>query len=487
MLTTLGLDSLDQLIDQTIPSSIRASEPLSLGDGVITGREPGEREVLEQLRDMVSANQLKRSLIGMGYYDTITPPVIQRNILENPGWYTQYTPYQAEIAQGRLEALLNFQTMVSGSPGCRSPTRRCSTRRRPPPRRCAMACRGASATSALVADNCHPQTIAVVQTRAEAARHRRDGRRSVDSFDCPRRPTRNWPPCSCSTRRPTGAIVDSQRAVRAAPTRPARKVIVATDLLALTVLRAPGSSSAPTSPSARPSASACRSATADRTPASWRARVVQAQAARAHRRRVEGRPRPAGVPAGHADARAAHPPREGDEQHLHRAGAAGDHGGDVRRLPRARRAAAHRERVRALTCGLAEGLRAPRSTTRAPTTGDSSTRSASSSRDVRPARCLEAARAAGFNLRPAGDGAVGLSLDEVTTPDDARADPRGVLGLSSATDGSVRRGARRRPRARCPSPTGARSTTSSTRCSTATTPRHEMLRYIHRCRRATSR
>src|SRR5882724_5715943 len=107
MLQIVGAGSLDELIDQTIPTSIRMKRPLKLGP------ERGEHELIEELRKIAKKNKVFRSFIGQGYYGTITPPVIQRNILENPGWYTQYTPYQPEISQGRLEALLNFQTMVS--------------------------------------------------------------------------------------------------------------------------------------------------------------------------------------------------------------------------------------------------------------------------------------------------------------------------------------------------------------------------------------
>ena len=107
MLTTIGVRSLDELIDQTVPDGIRLKEPLSLPAAV------SEHRLLEQLSAIARKNKVFKSYIGMGYYNTITPPVIVRNILENPGWYTQYTPYQPEIAQGRLEALLNFQTMVS--------------------------------------------------------------------------------------------------------------------------------------------------------------------------------------------------------------------------------------------------------------------------------------------------------------------------------------------------------------------------------------
>ncbi len=107
MLRVVGQDSLEGLIDQTIPSTIRLRRPLALPPAL------SERELLERLAEIANKNEVWRSFLGMGYADCITPPVIQRNVLENPGWYTQYTPYQAEISQGRLEALLNFQTVVS--------------------------------------------------------------------------------------------------------------------------------------------------------------------------------------------------------------------------------------------------------------------------------------------------------------------------------------------------------------------------------------
>ena len=111
MLQAIGADSLEQLVEQTVPASIRLNRPLNLG-------EPrGEHELIAELKTLASKNKVYRANIGMGYSDTITPPVIQRNILENPGWYTQYTPYQAEISQGRLEALLTFQTMIADLTG----------------------------------------------------------------------------------------------------------------------------------------------------------------------------------------------------------------------------------------------------------------------------------------------------------------------------------------------------------------------------------
>ncbi len=130
MLQLLELESLDELSARVIPSEIHLEGQLELPAA------RSEHALLADLRAKVRGNRVVRSMIGMGYYDTITPGVIQRNILENPGWYTQYTPYQAEISQGRLEALLNFQTMVADLTACRSPTRRCWTRPRRPPKRC---------------------------------------------------------------------------------------------------------------------------------------------------------------------------------------------------------------------------------------------------------------------------------------------------------------------------------------------------------------
>src|SRR6476620_6554656 len=111
MLELLGYDSLDAFIDAVIPDEIRMRRPLALPPG------RSEREVLQALRGLAGMNRVFRSYIGMGYAGCFTPQVIQRNVLENPGWYTAYTPYQAEIAQGRLEALLNYQTIVSDLTG----------------------------------------------------------------------------------------------------------------------------------------------------------------------------------------------------------------------------------------------------------------------------------------------------------------------------------------------------------------------------------
>ncbi len=163
MLSTLGLRSLDELVEQTVPASIRLGRPLQLDP------PRGEFETLAELRGYANENRVVRSLIGMGYYDTITPPVILRNILENPGWYTQYTPYQAEISQGRLEALINFQTLIADLTGL--PLANASLLDEATAAAEAMhmtaAIAGEQRRTFVVADDCHPQTIAVVQTRAE--------------------------------------------------------------------------------------------------------------------------------------------------------------------------------------------------------------------------------------------------------------------------------------------------------------------------------
>jgi len=162
MLREVGFHSLGEFIDATVPKDIRLKQQLDLPEA------KSEGEALAELRSIAQKNKIARSFIGAGYYDCITPPVIQRNILENPGWYTAYTPYQAEIAQGRLEALLNFQQMIIDLTALDIAN-------------ASMLDEATAAAEAMalchavvpdrrtffVADNCHPQTIAVVQTRAK--------------------------------------------------------------------------------------------------------------------------------------------------------------------------------------------------------------------------------------------------------------------------------------------------------------------------------
>jgi len=162
MLHLLGLATVDELIAQTIPQAIRLNRPLNLGP------ERSEYAALAQLKEIASKNQVFRSFIGMGYYDCITPPVLQRNILENPGWYTAYTPYQPEIAQGRLEALLNFQTMIIDLTGLEIANASLLDEATAAAEAMTMSyglCKN-KAKAFFVSSACHPQTIAVVQTRA---------------------------------------------------------------------------------------------------------------------------------------------------------------------------------------------------------------------------------------------------------------------------------------------------------------------------------
>ena len=164
MLRSLGVSSLDELVGQTIPESIRINQDLNLPEGF------SEEELLEYVDQISSQNKIFRSHIGTGYYDTIVPPVIARNVLENPGWYTAYTPYQAEISQGRLEALLNFQTMVIDLTGLEIANASLLDEGTAAAEAMTMLQGDAGSdgrNSFFVSNNCHPQTIGVVRGRAE--------------------------------------------------------------------------------------------------------------------------------------------------------------------------------------------------------------------------------------------------------------------------------------------------------------------------------
>lgn len=163
MLKLVGFPSLDALIDATVPGSIRQKAPLTWGAPMT------EREALDKLRETANKNKPMVSLIGQGYHGTITPPVIQRTILENPAWYTAYTPYQPEISQGRLEALLNYQTMVCDLTGLDVANASLLDEATAAAEAMAMAERvsKSKAKAFFVDENCHPQTIALIQTRAE--------------------------------------------------------------------------------------------------------------------------------------------------------------------------------------------------------------------------------------------------------------------------------------------------------------------------------
>nr|WP_298796359.1 aminomethyl-transferring glycine dehydrogenase [uncultured Acetobacter sp.] len=162
MLKTVGASSLEALTEETIPAAIRATKPMGIGAGW------SESAVLDRLRELAGQNQVMTSLIGQGYYGTILPAVIQRNILENPAWYTAYTPYQPEISQGRLEALLNFQTMITELTGLDIANASLLDEATAAAEAMALARRVSKSKAAtfFVDADCHPQTIAVLKTRA---------------------------------------------------------------------------------------------------------------------------------------------------------------------------------------------------------------------------------------------------------------------------------------------------------------------------------
>ncbi len=166
MLATIGADSVDELIAQAVPASILAPGQLTFGPALT------ETETITYMRGVAAKNKALTSLIGQGYYGTVTPAVIQRNILENPAWYTAYTPYQPEISQGRLEAILNFQTMVADLTGLDIANASLLDEATAAAEAMAMARRGAKSSAAksnsfFVDKNCHPQTIAVLETRSK--------------------------------------------------------------------------------------------------------------------------------------------------------------------------------------------------------------------------------------------------------------------------------------------------------------------------------
>ena len=237
MLEQLGYRSMDEFIDGTVPETIRLRRPLNIDTGKPVR---GEFELLEELATTAGENQVYRSCLGMGYSDTITPPVILRNILENPGWYTQYTPYQAEISQGRLEALLNFQTMVSDLTGL-------------PLAGASLLDEGTAAAEAMVmcystaggsegekrtfgvSADCHPQTIGVVRTRGKSLNIR------VVVGDVTQLLAQHDDLCGVLVQYPdTHGRLHDWRSVIARAHERGGMVVMATDLLALTLLTPPG-------------------------------------------------------------------------------------------------------------------------------------------------------------------------------------------------------------------------------------------------------
>jgi glycine dehydrogenase len=229
MLAELGFASLDEMVERLIPAAIRDPAPLGfapLGD---------EAQVLARLRELAAKNRVLRSFIGMGYHGTHTPAVILRNVLENPAWYTAYTPYQPEISQGRLEALMNFQTMITDLTGLDVANASLLDEGTAAAEAMALAARSAARAGGafFVADDCHPQTIAVVRARAQAAGiavvvGRPDDALAADCFGV----LLQYPGT-------TGEIADYRPLIAQLRVKKVH-VAMAADLLALTLLVPPG-------------------------------------------------------------------------------------------------------------------------------------------------------------------------------------------------------------------------------------------------------
>ena len=234
MLEAVGYDTVDALMDAAVPSAIRLTE-----GGPTSIPEPAtEREALAELRALAAHNTVRRSLIGLGYYDTITPSVIQRNVLENPSWYTAYTPYQPEISQGRLEALINFQTMVTDLTGMHTATASMLDEGTAVVEGMLLARRASGAESHVfvVDTDLFPQTKALLRGRAEAV--------GIELVELPLATTApgdlpesfglaiQYPGASGRLWDPS-AIVETVHAHGGL-------AVVAADLLALTLVRSPG-------------------------------------------------------------------------------------------------------------------------------------------------------------------------------------------------------------------------------------------------------
>ncbi len=403
MLATVGYDSLDALVDATVPGAIRITEPLGLA------AIPDEADALARIRELADLNQPMVSLIGCGYSRSRTPNVILRNVLENPAWYTAYTPYQPEISQGRLEALLNFQTMVSDLCGMDLANASLLDEATAAAEAMTMARRQSrsAATTFFVDGDCHPQVIEVVETRAEPLGVKvvvGDPALDLDGHEC-FGVLLAYPGSS-------GAVPDHRPVVETAHAAGAI-VCVTADLLALTLLTPPGE---------------------------WGADVVVGSAQRFGVPLGYGGPH-AGFMAVREGARRSMPGRlvgvsvdaQGNpalrlalqtrEQHIRREKATSNictaqvllavmaamyatyHGPDG--------LAAIAGRVERLTAAAAAALHGAGLALTADTAFDTVTVRVPGGAD----RVVAAALASGINLRRSSDDAVGFSLDETTTPE----------------------------------------------------------------------
>src|SRR5213594_1954561 len=402
MLRDFGFENLDALIDAAVPKNIRLDRSLNLPEA------KSEMEALAELRTIAKRDKVVRSFIGAGYYDCITPPVIQRNILENPGWYTAYTPYQAEIAQGRLEALLNFQQMIIDLTALDIANASLLDEATAAAEAMAL-CHAVvpNRKAFFVADDCHSQTIAVVQTRAKPLGIEiKTGDYLRFQFDDTIFGALIQYPGT------DGAIYDYDEFVRQAHDAGAL-VVVATDILGLTLLKPPGEFGADVAigntqrfgvPLGFGGPHAAYFATRDQYKRHMPGRLVGVS------HDAEGRP-------------AYRLALQTREQHIRRDKATSNictaqvllaviasmyaiyHG------PRGLRAIA--KRVHRLTSQLAEGLRALGCTITHENFFDTIRVEVESSEVVQ-----EHAAKAGCNLRPLGPRAVGISFDETTTPRD---------------------------------------------------------------------
>ncbi len=404
MLKAIGSESIDALVHEAVPDAIRMERALDLPPALT------ETRALSEIRRIADRNIIMRSMIGMGYYGTVTPPVILRNILENPGWYTQYTPYQAEIAQGRLEALVNFQTMVSDLVGL-------------PLANASLLDEGTAVAEAMsmsiaitrhkrntivVSPDCHPQTIAVLQTRAEPLdiRVKVADPADADLSDA----------FAVVVQYPaTDGRIRSPQAVFARAHEAGALAIAATDLLALTLLEPPGALGADIVVGAAQRFGVPMGAGGPH--AAFLATKEE------HKRHIPGR-----IIGVSRDARGQPAYRlalQTREQHIRRdkatsnictaqvllaiiSGAYAVYHGPEGLLRIARR-------VRSLTRVLATGLRAlGESVVQGPVFDTLRVECDAE----RTAAVLERARSLGLNFRAFDGGGIGLSLDETTTPED---------------------------------------------------------------------
>ena len=406
MLAALGMENLDELLDKVVPESIRRRKPLEVKASL------SERQVLNRLYQISTRNQLFKSFIGMGYHNTHTPTVIERNLLRNPAWYTAYTPYQPEISQGRLEALLNFQTMISDLTGMELANASMLDEATAAAEAMAMCHRLSKSKSDVfyIADTCHPQTIEVVTNRAGHM-----GIKCVigDPFDAPNNPELCGVllqyPCS------TGEIHEYADLVAKVHEKKAL-VAVATDLLSLTMLKPPGEFDAD-----------IVVGTSQRfgVPLGYGGPHAAFMATReAFKRSLPGRL--IGVSQDTREQPALRLALQTREQHIRREKATSNictaqallammagmyavyHGPDeLRRIA---------QRINRLTIVLAEGLRALGLDVQTQHFFDTITVKTGNATEF----ILAAARAEKFNLRQVDDNTIGISLDEIATRDNVK-------------------------------------------------------------------